>query len=358
MNLNIAQSVIFGSLNPTAGWALANIDFPKINYSLSGTLHLPTVHEMENRLVRLLGEYVDFRFEDEPVDISRWLPTPYTPAKKTTTDSLWQQEGVDLSTPLLCFYNASLEAEARWVKLRLLHDAEVLKDDISTSAAVKAALQQLESYLKEAAAYLTGTDNLPAFRVMRFIFTGLYQELTSLFNELLAAPGDYHSWKDFYYEVWQKYPPAVHATDSRLPAVSSKMPRYAISQAEQEKISHSLLHFVSGCWEQEKIFSHADDYTLMLEYTDSFLCNHEVPQNVKPLRPHVPATHIRYAYYQLYYSFQKSIARDLFIDFLHAVFPSFSNTEKETTRKKFSVKPETYDNDIKGILHASSSQVI
>jgi len=115
------------------------------------------------------------------------------------------------------------------------------------------------------------------------------------------------------------------------------------------RLAHKRLDFLSGCNPQNrKIISDAD-YNRLLLYTDSFLqTGGEVPADKQSISTETSIEHLRYTYYLLYKEdCSRSIPRECFINFLHAVFSQFANTEKSTTTKVFSKAPKSYAQDVK-----------
>lgn len=115
------------------------------------------------------------------------------------------------------------------------------------------------------------------------------------------------------------------------------------------RLAHKRLDFLSGYNPQNKKIISDANYNQLLLYTDSFLqTGGEVPADLHSISTATSIEHLRYTYYLLYKEdCSRSIPRECFVNFLHAVFSQFANTEKSTTTKVFSKAPESYAQDVK-----------
>lgn len=99
----------------------------------------------------------------------------------------------------------------------------------------------------------------------------------------------------------------------------------------------------------EKIMSDTD-FERLRGYVDRMIEANGLPDNLEPISQIIfPNGHVSYLFYLIHkrlYSTKK--IRKYFIEFLHIVFVQFKG-DKETTKKRFSIKPESWDMDFKEI---------
>jgi len=134
---------------------------------------------------------------------------------------------------------------------------------------------------------------------------------------------------------------------ARQSSLKAKRTKAEISKCIRQ--AHKRLDFLSGCNPQNRKIISDTDYNRLLLYTDSFLqTGGELPADIHSINTGTSIEHLRYTYYLLYKEdCSRSIPRECFINFLHAVFSQFANTEKSTTAKVFSKAPKSYTQDVK-----------
>jgi len=117
---------------------------------------------------------------------------------------------------------------------------------------------------------------------------------------------------------------------------------------ENKKAAKEMLNFMSGInIRQEKIMS-ADNFSRMINYTFHLIETDDIPPNIKKI-PQVGVSNefIRYTYYSIHKAlYGTHRIHPSWIEFLHAVFTQFSNTNPSTTRTKFSKKPPMFESDM------------
>ncbi|WEA01815.1 hypothetical protein [Mucilaginibacter sp. SJ] len=116
---------------------------------------------------------------------------------------------------------------------------------------------------------------------------------------------------------------------------------------DKKLVMEEILRYMSGFNHAGRKIMKEDDYQLLLSYTVAYLETENVPVITKRLpQLEIPIEYIRYSYYLIHKSLYgtRKIKMSM-IDFLHAVFSQFDNTEKTTTKIKFSTEPKTYKAD-------------
>lgn len=124
---------------------------------------------------------------------------------------------------------------------------------------------------------------------------------------------------------------------------------------EQERKKENLefalseIGFMKGKAVDGKRIMSEQSFNKLLLYVTELVNNEKLPSNIEPIpKTNLSQMMIRYTFYKIHKELYttKSI-REYFIEFLHTVFfKQFENTTKTTTGKKFSKKPNMYDNDM------------
>lgn len=117
---------------------------------------------------------------------------------------------------------------------------------------------------------------------------------------------------------------------------------------QQKNTAQKLINFLSGYnLKNEKIMPD-DNFARLSNYIAALIDNGTLPANIQPIpQTGVSSEYLRYTFYLIHKElYTTRPIRPEWIDLLHAVFVQFNNSEKETTRKKFSKKPDHYDSDI------------
>lgn len=128
--------------------------------------------------------------------------------------------------------------------------------------------------------------------------------------------------------------------------VKSKLKKTSV--AEQMKVVQNRLKFLTGFNNRNQKIMKDSDYNVLIGLIKIFLSENNIPKPTEMLKPNLSAEAIRYTFYLLYNDInQKMPSRNDWISFIRAVFAAFSGQTESTLSKKFSSKPQYYDDDIK-----------
>lgn len=141
----------------------------------------------------------------------------------------------------------------------------------------------------------------------------------------------------------------INAADeaARLKNPLSKRDKVTIEQ--QKKYAKEHLAFMNGYnIKNEKIMPESD-YNLLMEHIYYLIEKEKLPKILKVIHKTGFASNgIRYTFYKIHeYLYGTQSIKQIWIDFLHAIFQQFNGTAPSTTRAKFSQKPKSYENDLK-----------
>jgi hypothetical protein len=173
-------------------------------------------------------------------------------------------------------------------------------------------------------------------------------------NNKYSIPSLLRKWLEQQKEMYQQNANATFAklTDAdteaaRLKSPLSKKDKATIDQQKQYALEH--LAFMNGYnIKNEKIMPDSD-HNRMMEYTYHLIEKGKLPTGIKKIpQTGFAANGIRYTYYKIHeFLYGTQSIRKEWIDFLHAVFQQFKDTQPSTTKAKFSTKPKAYDADLK-----------
>jgi hypothetical protein len=123
----------------------------------------------------------------------------------------------------------------------------------------------------------------------------------------------------------------------------------ALTANEIGEVVDNIIAPLNGLGPNKKRIMAKGDFALLTEYTKYLATTDQLPDIRKPFpQINISADHIRYTFYRLHEElFGTRRIHKSFIEFLHAAFSQFANTQPTSTRKKFSTKPKSYDMDFK-----------
>lgn len=173
-------------------------------------------------------------------------------------------------------------------------------------------------------------------------------------NNKYSIPSLLLKWLEQQKEMYQQNANATFAklTDAdaeaaRLKSPLSKKDKATIDQQKQYALEH--LAFMSGYnIKNEKIMPEAD-YNRLIQYTYHLIEKGKLPTGIKKIpQTGFAANGIRFTYYKIHeFLYGTQSIKQEWVDFLHAVFQQFKDTQSSTTKAKFSTKPKAYDADLK-----------
>ena len=116
-----------------------------------------------------------------------------------------------------------------------------------------------------------------------------------------------------------------------------------------KKIASDHLSFFRGLFVTKMKIMTQVDFERMIKYTFTLIETDKLPDPIERIKQiGLPNEWIRYTYYLIHRDiYTTKQIRIVWIDFLHAVFNQFDNTDPKTTKTKFSTRPSNYDHDIK-----------
>lgn len=178
--------------------------------------------------------------------------------------------------------------------------------------------------------------------------------VTSEINNKYSIPSILLNWLLHQKEVYKANANSVFSKDINAEdeAVRLKNPLSMKNKAtiqEQKQYAKEHLEFMSGYnIKNEKIMPDAD-FNRMMEYTYFLIEKEKLPPNIRVIHKTGFASNaIRYTFYKIHeYLYGTQSIKQIWIDFLHAIFMQFNNTAPSTTKAKFSEKPKSYDGDLK-----------
>lgn len=138
---------------------------------------------------------------------------------------------------------------------------------------------------------------------------------------------------------------------SNDPKATPKAKRERPDFASQKGTARNFLNFFSGNNPQQDKIMKDDDYNRLLQMVDFLIENEKLPDKINKISQiNISTGMIRYTFYLIHKELYttKNIKPE-WIDFLHAVFEQFKNIEWNTTKTKFSVKPSSYQHDMKSM---------
>jgi hypothetical protein len=124
-----------------------------------------------------------------------------------------------------------------------------------------------------------------------------------------------------------------------------------LSLDESKAIALENLKFMSGVnVHQEEIMKPAV-YNRMLDYTFRLIEFDKVPSEISKIpQINISTEYIRFSFYNIHKSlYGTHRIKEVWINFLHKVFSQFDNSEWNTTKTKFSVKPPYWDSDMRAM---------
>lgn len=177
--------------------------------------------------------------------------------------------------------------------------------------------------------------------------------VASVITNKHSIPSILFNWLVQQQEVYKANANAVFSKDinadveaARLKNPLSKKNKATIEQQKQYAKEH--LAFMSGYnIKNEKIMPDAD-FNRMMEYTYFLIEKEKLPPNIKVIHKTGFASNaIRYTFYKIHeYLYGTQSIKQIWINFLHAVFLQFNGTTLSTTKVKFSEKPKSYEGDL------------
>lgn len=191
-------------------------------------------------------------------------------------------------------------------------------------------------------------DNIDVFSAMNF------QTEIKTPSTLTSAPRKLSQWlndqKDIYKlnlsAVFSPEPDPAEELRKKSKPLSKKVKP---SLDEMKTIANEILKYMSGVNINNEKIMETPQFNRMLAYTFQLIETNKVPSTINKIpQINISAETIRYTFYQIHkalYGIRPK--RDEWIDFLHAVFYQFDNSEWNTTKTKFSVKPSLWDTDMK-----------
>lgn len=138
--------------------------------------------------------------------------------------------------------------------------------------------------------------------------------------------------------------------ESELKKGSKPLPKKGLTTPEMHKqTAAEHLKFMSGANVHNEKIMPDEAYQRMMNYVGQLIDTGKVPTDVKQISQiNLPTFHIRYTFYLLHKTlYGTKRIKQPWITFLHKVFSQFKDTETNTTKVKFSVKPKNYDSDIR-----------
>jgi len=136
--------------------------------------------------------------------------------------------------------------------------------------------------------------------------------------------------------------PILEKSKSPLPIIKLQ------TLSNKKKIAKEYLLFLNFYNIHQKKIMSQSNFELLMRYTNYLIEHESLNDNIQPI-PQIEISNefLRYTFYLIHKElFGTKRIKQIFIDFLHAVFSQFKNIEKSTTKTKFSVSPKSYDKDI------------
>ncbi len=116
----------------------------------------------------------------------------------------------------------------------------------------------------------------------------------------------------------------------------------SIEKTNEDKI-HSILQYMKGKNEKQKIILTESDYNLLIQYTTHLIEKEEVPVISKQLEPDVTNDTIRFTYWALHKElYTTKQIRTYFYEFIKAVFTKFKDSEIKSIKSQFGTKSRVY----------------
>lgn len=109
------------------------------------------------------------------------------------------------------------------------------------------------------------------------------------------------------------------------------------------------IKWLSGVNPQKQKIMSENEFKRLKDYTEHLIRQEAIPDNIQPIQQtNISNEHIRYTFYLIHKDlYTTTRKRHYFIDFLHTVFAQFQHTQKDTTWRKFSNAPKSYQKDAK-----------
>jgi len=220
--------------------------------------------------------------------------------------------------------------------------------------------ETVKKYLTEAKTTVTQSLNQFTYGHQRLeVITTALDELDYIqFQSVnkVSIPLSLYHWLQKQKEVYQQNASSVFATDETgEEAIGKKQKPLSkkdkATTEQQKSFAAEHLKFMSGANVQQEKIMQDNDFKRMMEYSYHLIETGKLPTDIKQIpQINIPTQHIRYTYYIIHKNLYgtKGIKKE-WIDFLHKVFKQFSNTEKKTTKTKFSTKPQNYDSDMRSL---------
>lgn len=220
--------------------------------------------------------------------------------------------------------------------------------------------ETVKKYLTEAKTTVTHSINQFTYGHQRLeVITTALDELDYIqFQSVnkVSIPLSLYHWLQKQKEVYQQNASNVFATDETgEEAIGKKhkpLSKKDKATTEQQKtFATEHLKFMGGANVQQEKIMQDNDFKRMMDYTYHLIETGKLPKDIKEIpQVNISTQHIRYTYYIIHKNLYgtKGIKKE-WIDFLHKVFKQFSNTEKKTTKTKFSTKPQNYDSDMRSL---------
>lgn len=199
MNLNIYNSIINGTLHPKT--INNRIQFSELVHSINNEPNeLSEINRsLENLLVALLPSCVQ---NEQIANINSYFESvDYTPIRNFHLEPniiLAKPTGETIEQK---FYTYIINLEARRIKLQLLANVSIIKDNIQNRSEIKTVLNQLLKHAKQ----LSQLDLCNTLSLLQNHIIKLYFELILIFSQILKD-SDYYTFADFHTVCFNRLP--------------------------------------------------------------------------------------------------------------------------------------------------------